>query len=97
MKRVAEKLKADFLIIDGNFSLKTKIPQKSIIKADEKVLSCTIAGIVAKVTRDRIMLRYHKKYPQYAFDKHKGYPTKFHKTMIKKHGLSKICRETFKF
>jgi ribonuclease HII len=48
-----------------------------------------------KVLRDRMMERYHKKYPLYGFDKHKGYPTKFHKKMIKKNGLSVIHRKTF--
>ncbi len=86
----------DFLIIDGNFKLNLPIPQKSIIKADEKVFSCAAASIIAKVYRDRIMRRYHKKYSQYGFDKHKGYPTKQHRKMLKKHGPCKIHRKTFK-
>ena len=85
-----------FLIIDGNFSINSSIPQKSIIKADEKVFSCVAAGIVAKVSRDRMMLRYHKKYPQYGFDKHKGYPTKLHREMLKKHGFCEIHRRSFR-
>jgi len=85
-----------FLIIDGNFGLDLNIPQKSIIKADEKVFSCVVASIIAKVARDRMMLKYHKRYPQYGFDKHKGYPTKFHREMIKKYGLSEIHRKTFR-
>lgn len=90
------KRKPDFLIIDGNFKLNLPIPQKSIIKADEKVFSCAAASIIAKVYRDRIMRRYHKKFSEYRFDKHKGYPTKQHRKMLKKYGPCKIHRKTFK-
>ena len=85
----------DFLILDGNFKIDLPIPQKSIIKADEKVFSCAAASILAKVTRDRIMQRYHKKYPRYGFDKHKGYPTKYHLKMLKKYSPCKIHRKSF--
>ena len=97
MVKAIKKLKKepDFLIIDGNFKLNLPIPQKSIVKADEKVFSCMAAGIIAKVTRDRIMQNYHKKYPCYGFNQHKGYPTKYHIKMLKKHGPSKIHRKTF--
>ena len=91
-----KKLKIDYLIIDGNFKIESKIPQKSIIKADEKVFSCAAASIIAKVTRDRIMKRLHEKYPQYGFDRHKGYPTKYHLKMLKKYGPSIIHRKSFK-
>ncbi len=98
MKRAIEKLseKPDFLILDGKMKLDLPIPQKSIIKADEKVFSCAAASIIAKVTRDRIMRRYHKKYPKYGFDRHKGYPTKLHRRKLKKYGLCKIHRKTFR-
>jgi ribonuclease HII len=101
MERAVKKLKRqpDFLIIDGkylkNHKLKT-INHKLIIKADEKVFSCSAASIIAKVSRDRIMQRYHKKYPQYGFDKHKGYPTKYHIRMLTKYGPCKIHRKSFK-
>jgi ribonuclease HII len=84
-----------FLIIDGNFKLDLPIAQKSIIKADEKVFSCIAAGIIAKVARDKMMLRYDKKYPEYGFASHKGYGTKFHRKMIKKYGPCKIHRKSF--
>lgn len=98
MKRAIKNLrkKPDFLILDGNFKINSPIPQKSIIKADEKVFSCATASIIAKVTRDRIMIRYHKKYSQYSFNRHKGYPTKHHRKMLRKHGPCKIHRKTFK-
>jgi len=98
MKRAIKrfKRKPDFLILDGNFKINLPIPQKSIIKADEKVFSCAAASILAKVWRDRLMLRYHKKYPRYGFDKHKGYPTKYHFKMLKKYGPCVIHRKSFK-
>ena len=89
------KRKPDFLILDGKMKLDLKIPQKSIIKADEKVFSCAAASILAKVWRDRIMKRYHRKFPQYGFDKHKGYPTKYHKKMLRRYGPCKIHRKSF--
>jgi ribonuclease HII len=89
------KRKPDFLILDGNFKIDLPIPQKSIVKADEKVFSCACAAILAKVWRDRIMQRYHKKFPYYGFDKHKGYPTKYHIKMLKKYGPCEIHRKTF--
>jgi len=87
----------EFLIIDGNFTIDNlRIPQKAIIKADEKVFSCSVASIIAKVTRDRIMEKLHKKYPRYRFDRHKGYPTKYHLKMLRKYGHCKIHRKSFK-
>jgi len=89
------KKKPDFLILDGNFRINLPLFQKSIIRADEKVFSCAAASIIAKVTRDRIMDRYHKKYPLYKFNKHKGYPTKLHFKLLKKYGPCKIHRKSF--
>ena len=84
-----------FLLLDGNMKLDINISQKAIIKADQKVFSVAAASIIAKVTRDRIMQKYHKKYPQYGFDKHKGYPTKAHFAKLQKFGACKIHRKTF--
>ena len=86
----------DFLLIDGNFGIDIDIPQKSIIKGDEKVFSVAAASIAAKVTRDRAMLNYCKKYPDYCFNKHKGYPTRQHKDLIKQYGPCSLHRKTFK-
>jgi len=93
-------LKPDFLLIDGNFTLRQAqgekyILQKSIIKGDAKVISISAASIIAKVTRDRIMLKYDKKYPEYGFKKHKGYPTLSHRKILKKIGPCPIHRKTF--
>jgi len=88
-----------FLLIDGNhisnLQLKTCHLQL-IVKGDEKVFSCAAASIIAKVTRDKIMEKMDKIYPQYGFQKHKGYGTKLHFEMIKKYGPCKIHRKTFK-
>jgi ribonuclease HII len=92
------KKKADFLIIDGNHinskKLKTR-NYKLIVKGDEKVLSCAMASIIAKVTRDKIMEKYVNKYPKYGFEKHKGYSTKEHLKNIKKYGILPIHRRSF--
>ncbi|MEK9134855.1 MAG: ribonuclease HII [Patescibacteria group bacterium] len=100
MARAIKKLKPDFLIIDGNniknYKLKI-INYKLIVKGDEKVFSCAAASILAKVTRDRIMLKYHKKFPKYRFDLHKGYGTKLHLEMLKRFGRCAIHRNSFKF
>lgn len=84
-----------YLILDGNFKIKSKILQKSIIKADVKVFSCAAASIIAKVTRDRIMLKYDKKYPKYGFKNHKGYPTLYHRKVLLKLGPCPIHRKSF--
>jgi ribonuclease HII len=96
MKKAIDNLKPDFLILDGNFKINSQIPQKPIIKADQKVFSSSAASIIAKVTRDRIMENYHKKYLKYGFKKHKGYPTKFHFLALKKYGPCEIHRKSFR-
>jgi ribonuclease HII len=90
----------DFLLLDGNFKiyyacLPAGRRQKSIIKGDQKVFSIAAASIIAKVFRDRLMQKFHKKYPLYGFDNHKGYGTKQHLDAIKKYGPCKIHRKTF--
>jgi ribonuclease HII len=88
--------KPDFLIIDGNRFKDMGIPHKTIIKGDQKSFTIAAASIIAKVTRDRIMIEYHDKYPEYNFSKHKGYGTKEHLNLIKKFGYSEIHRKTFR-
>ncbi len=86
----------DFLLIDGIFTLPAKYPQKAIPKGDALSISIAAASIVAKVTRDRLMVRYGEKYPEFGFSQHKGYPTKAHREAIQKHGVSPIHRRSFK-
>lgn len=88
-----------FLLIDGKFLGNKKLKQnnhKLIIRGDEKIFSCVVAGIVAKIERDKTMIRYHKKHPEYNFNKHKGYGTKLHRKMIKKYNPCFIHRKSFK-
>ena len=86
----------DVLLIDGINTLNLKLPQKAITKGDSKCLSIACASILAKVTRDKIMVEYDKIYSKYNFRRHKGYPTKEHLELIKKHGICEIHRKTFK-
>lgn len=95
MNRALKKTSPDFLLIDGNFKINSIVPQSSIVSGDQKVMSIAMASIIAKVTRDRLMQRYHKKYPQYGFDKHKGYGTATHFASLEEHGPCKIHRKTF--
>jgi ribonuclease HII len=98
MQKAVESINLEgcILIIDGNFGINIDHEQKSVPKADENVLECSMASVIAKVTRDRIMNKYHKKYTCYHFDKHKGYGTKLHREMIMKHGPCDIHRQSFK-
>ncbi len=97
MRKALEKVgyNNSLVLIDGNFLLDVNCEQKSVVKGDEKILECSVASIIAKVERDRLMKRYHKKYPLYGFDSHKGYGTERHRKMIKKHGNCPIHRKSF--
>ncbi|MCX6718564.1 MAG: ribonuclease HII [Candidatus Staskawiczbacteria bacterium] len=95
MKKAIKNLKPDYLLLDGNFKIKIDLPQRSIIKGDQKVISISAASIIAKVTRDKIMQKYHKKYPNYGFDQHKGYGTKAHIEKLRKFGACPIHRKSF--
>ena len=96
MLRAAQNLAcADYLLIDGNRVPKTTLPAEAIIKGDSKSPSIAAASIIAKETRDQIMLDYHDQYPQYNFAKHKGYPTKEHLEALQAYGISTIHRKSF--
>jgi ribonuclease HII len=89
-------LAPDFILIDGNQPLSSLLPQKPIRKGDRICNSIAAASIVAKVTRDRMMLECHQQYPQYNFAKHKGYGTKEHRKAIEKFGACELHRKTFR-
>lgn len=97
MKEAVSNLKMtpDLVIIDGNKAFKTKLETKSIIRGDSLSFSIAAASIIAKVTRDRIMRKASKDFPEYLWSKNKGYGTREHINAIKKHGLSPLHRISF--
>ncbi len=98
MKIAIEKLSVmpDFILSDAVSLADLNIPQKAIIKGDSKSISIAAASIIAKVTRDRLMYEYHKKFPTYNFAFNKGYGTEEHLKMLKKYGPCEIHRRSFK-
>ncbi len=99
MHRAIDKLSVvpEFIIVDGNkFRPYKEIPHKTIVKGDAKYMSIAAASVLAKTYRDEFMDKIHKEFPQYSWDKNKGYPTKSHREGIKKYGATKYHRKTFK-
>ncbi|MGN0565305.1 MAG: ribonuclease HII [Candidatus Limousia pullorum] len=97
MKRAVEGLKnpVDFAIIDGNRKPPLEIDCEAVVKGDAKSMSVAAASILAKVSRDRILRQYAVDYPQYGFEKHKGYGTKVHVEALKKYGPCEVHRPSF--
>ncbi len=97
MRRAVEGLavSADFALIDGNRRPVLDIPCVDIVKGDSLSESIAAASILAKVSRDRLMLELAKKYPDYGFEKHKGYGSELHRNMIREHGPCEIHRLSF--
>ena len=85
------------LIVDGNISLDFGLPCKAIVRGDSRSLSIAAASILAKVTRDRIMLNYDRIYPEYNFARHKGYPTLAHRSVLARLGPTPIHRKSFSY
>lgn len=99
MHRAIDQLQVrpEHLLIDGNrFTPYPNLSHDCIIKGDGKYLSIAAASILAKTYRDDYMLEQHQKYPQYGWDKNKGYPTKAHRNAIAQHGSCSIHRQSFK-
>ena len=89
-------IKPEFLLIDGNrFTAYKNIPHQCVVKGDGKYLSIAAASILAKTYRDDFMKAAHETYPQYDWNKNKGYPTLQHKMAIQQHGLTPLHRKTF--
>jgi ribonuclease HII len=86
----------DHLLIDGIFPIPSDLSQQPIPKGDALSISIAAASIIAKVSRDRLMQKYHHYYPQFGFPQHKGYPTRAHKEAIRKFGCCPIHRRSFK-
>lgn len=97
MKRAVEglELPADYAMIDGNKLPDLSIDAECIVKGDARSMSIASASILAKVSRDRLMYEYAKEYPQYSFEKHKGYGTKIHQEAILKYGPCPCHRMSF--
>jgi len=95
--RALEQLESppEYLLLDALQLKDCPIPQQPVIKGDAKCFSIAAASIIAKVTRDRLMLRYDEEYPCYAFAKHKGYPTALHYERLDENGISSLHRRTF--
>lgn len=106
MKRAFERVRsqlaglgldADMLLVDGNKTPDVDFPCQAIVKGDSKVPAIMAASILAKNARDRFMVCAASKWPEYGFEKHKGYPCPLHKQMLYKYGPCPIHRKTFKY
>lgn len=97
MNRALESLKTeiDYVLVDGDCIKDCLYPYSCVVKGDSKSASISAASILAKVTRDRYMAKLAEEYPQYQFEKHKGYGTALHIEMLKKYGASPVHRKTF--
>lgn len=97
MKRAVEALHQtpDMVLVDGNKCPDLNCRVEAIVKGDSKVAAISAASILAKVDRDRQMIDLHAQYPQYGFDKHKGYPTKVHMELLNQHGPCPLHRKSF--
>ena len=88
--------KVEHVLVDGNMTLDIDVPNTSIIKGDSKSISIAAASVIAKVTRDEMMYKLDKRYPEYDFKNNKGYPTKKHISALKEYGVLKEHRKSFK-
>lgn len=97
MKRAVEAMgvKPDLVLVDGNRKPGTGYEELTIVKGDAKSISIAAASILAKVSRDRYMRQLSEKYPEYEFDRHKGYGTKLHYEKIEKYGILPDHRRSF--
>lgn len=89
-------IQPDYLLIDGPIKIDLEIDQQAVIKGDKQSLSIAAASIVAKVTRDRIMVELDREFPQYGFSGHKGYGTKAHQKAIEHYGPCRVHRRSFR-
>ncbi len=90
------RLKPGIVLVDGNRLPQLPCPARAIVKGDAKIRVISAASILAKVARDEAMLKYHEQFPQYGFDKHKGYLTEFHLATLKEFGPCPIHRQNYR-
>ena len=95
IQKVQKQIPLEHVLIDA-MPLELDIPSTSIIKGDAKSITIAAASVIAKVTRDHMMIELDQKYPMYEFKNHKGYPTKRHLELMKKYGIIKEYRVTYK-
>ena len=101
MRRAIDKIqnpnvKNQMVLVDGPRKIQgVSLPQQAIIKGDQKVFAIAAASVIAKVFRDRMMRNYAKRYPQYGFEKHKGYGTKLHYAALARYGICTLHRKSF--
>jgi ribonuclease HII len=93
---LALHLEPQQVLVDGLYCPQTGIPSQAIVKGDSKVAAISAASILAKTSRDELMLELHEQYPQYGFAAHKGYPTAAHLAALRTHGASDVHRRSFK-
>ncbi len=98
MKMAVDNLapQPDYLLIDGKFGIAAEVAQQPVVRGDQLSASVAAASVVAKVTRDRLMLGCHRQFPQYGFDRHKGYPTRAHREALRRYGSCMLHRRTFR-
>ena len=98
MKRAVLALRPapGLVLVDGLYCPQTDIPSQAVVKGDSKVAAISAASILAKTSRDALMLQLHEQYPQYGFAIHKGYPTASHIAALREHGASEVHRRSFK-
>jgi ribonuclease HII len=86
----------DMLLIDGTDSLPLPVAQRTLVRGDALCASIAAASVIAKVTRDRLMIAYARRYPVYGFERHKGYPTREHLALLRCYGACAIHRRSFR-
>ncbi len=86
----------EMVLVDGVHAVPTPIKQECLTKGDQRSRSISAASVLAKVYRDRIMVSYHRQYPEYGFDQNKGYGTRAHLAALKAHGPCAVHRQTFR-
>ena len=89
------KINVDLVLVDGNFVPELNTKAEYVIKGDQKSVSIATASVIAKVSRDRLLIELDKQYPQYNWKKNKGYGTKEHMEAIKKYGMCELHRKSF--
>jgi ribonuclease HII len=96
MGMALERVSAELALIDGDMTIETTVAQRTVVKGDGKFQEIAAASILAKVSRDEMMVNLGLKYPGYGFEKHAGYPTKNHKEAIRALGVSRVHRRSFR-